>query len=293
MEIIIGKNAGFCYGVEKAVETTKSELEKCNSLYCLGELVHNSRVVKELEEKGLKTIDSINQTIERTIEKTIIRAHGVSKHVYEKAEELGVKLIDLTCPNVLRIHNIIEQYAKNDYFIFLIGSKKHPETIGSYGFAGMYSYIIETEEDIMYALESLKNSKKSKLLIVVQTTFSLKKFNEFIENINKNIDDKIEIEIKNTICNATKLRQEETKELAKSVDCMIIIGGKNSSNTKKLYEMAKMNCDNTFLIEDVNELEINENEISKFDKIGIMAGASTPKEHINEVKEFLKNKVIL
>lgn len=288
MEVIVGKNAGFCYGVERAVDTTKKELENYNGLYCLGELVHNSRVVKDLEDKGLTTVENISECTG----KTIIRAHGVSKQIYEKAKKLDVELIDLTCPNVLKIHNVIEEYANNDYFIFLIGSKKHPETIGSYGFAGMYSYIIENEEDIMYAIGCLKNSKKTKLLVVVQTTFSLNKFNEFVDIINRSINEKInselgyniEIEIKNTICNATKLRQEETSELAKNVDCMIIIGGKNSSNTKKLYEMAVKNCENTFLIEDVNELEEYKEVICKCEKIGIMAGASTPKEHIEEVR---------
>jgi len=291
MEVIIGKNAGFCYGVERAVETTKKELEKSNQIYCLGELVHNSRVINELEKKGLQTIE----TIQESSEKLIIRAHGISKHIYEEAEKRKIELLDLTCPNVLKIHKIIEEYVNNDYFVFLIGSKKHPETLGSFGFADNNAYIIETDEDINLGIENLKKSNRNKLLIIVQTTFSLSKFNNLVDRITNDIDstmqenidnkENITIEIKNTICNATKIRQEETKELSSKVDCMIIIGGKNSSNTKKLYEIAKSNCKDTFLIESLEELE--KENMNKFEKIGIMAGASTPKEHIEEVRDFL------
>ena len=291
MEVIIGNNAGFCYGVQKAVETTKKMLQECNKIQCLGELVHNSRVIKELEESGLKTISDIS----KATKKTIIRAHGVSKKVYEEAEKRKIELLDLTCPNVLKIHKIIEEYVNNDYFVFLIGSKKHPETLGSFGFANNNGYIIETDEDINLGIENLKKSNRNKLLIIVQTTFSLIKFNNLVDNITNILDksmqeklgknENITIEIKNTICNATKIRQEETKELSSKVDCMIIIGGKNSSNTKKLYEIAKLNCENTFLIESLEELEYE--NMNKFEKIGIMAGASTPKDHIEQVKKFL------
>lgn len=283
MEIIIGKNAGFCYGVERAVETTKNELKKLNHIYCLGELVHNSRVINELEKKGLQTIENIQEASK----KVIIRAHGISKHIYEEAKKRKIELLDLTCPNVLKIHKIIEEYANNDYYVFLIGSKKHPETLGSFGFAGDDAFIIETEDDVKVATENLLKSNKNKLLIIVQTTFSLIKFKNLVELIETSVNKNITIEIKNTICNATKIRQEETKELSEKVECMIIIGGKNSSNTKKLYEIAKLNCEKTFLIEKIEELK--KEDFLKFSTVGIMAGASTPKEHIEEVRDFLEN----
>ena len=285
MEVIIGKNAGFCYGVERAVETTKKELESVEEIYCLGELVHNSRVIKELEQRGLKTIENF----ENGNKKIIIRAHGISKNVYEQAKNNNIELVDLTCPNVLKIHKIIEEHVLDNYYIFLIGSKKHPETIGSFSYAGENGFVIETEDDIQIGYDNFIKSQKQKLLIIVQTTFSLSKFNSLVDNIKDKIKAKnnIILEIKNTICNATKIRQEETEELSKMVDCMIIIGGKNSSNTKKLYEIANKNCENTFLIECVKELE-NVNMLV-YKKIGIMAGASTPKEHIEEVKQFLIN----
>lgn len=285
MEVIIGKNAGFCYGVERAVETTKKELESVEEIYCLGELVHNSRVIKDLEQRGLKTIENF----ENGNKKIIIRAHGISKNVYEQAKNNNIELVDLTCPNVLKIHKIIEEHVLDNYYIFLIGSKKHPETIGSFSYAGENGFVIENEDDIQSGYDNFIKSQKQKLLIIVQTTFSLSKFNSLVDNIKDKIKAKnnIILEIKNTICNATKIRQEETEELSKMVDCMIIIGGKNSSNTKKLYEIANKNCENTFLIECVKELE-NVNMLV-YKKIGIMAGASTPKEHIEEVKQFLIN----
>jgi len=285
MEVIIGKNAGFCYGVERAVNTTKKELESVEEIYCLGELVHNSRVIKDLEQRGLKTIENF----ENGNKKIIIRAHGISKNVYEQAKNNNIELVDLTCPNVLKIHKIIEEHVLDNYYIFLIGSKKHPETIGSFSYAGENGFVIETEDDIQIGYDNFIKSQKQKLLIIVQTTFSLSKFNSLVDNIKDKIKAKnnIILEIKNTICNATKIRQEETEELSKMVDCVIIIGGRNSSNTKKLYEIANKNCENTFLIECVKELE-NVNMLV-YKKIGIMAGASTPKEHIEEVKQFLIN----
>lgn len=286
MEIIIGKNAGFCYGVQKAVEMTKEQLNFDKKIQCLGELVHNSRVVQELEKKGLQIIDNI----EEAKGKTIIRAHGISKKIYEYAKEKNIELVDLTCPNVIKIHNIIEDFSKNGYFIFLIGSKNHPETIGSLGFAGENSFVLENEEDIECAIQKLINSNKNKILVIVQTTFSLDKFNNLVQSIKNNLNNyskkDFELEIKNTICNATKIRQEEVEQISLDVDCMIIIGGKKSSNTKKLFDIAKSNCENTILIESINELD--KDDINKFNKVGIMAGASTPREHIEEIKDFLE-----
>lgn len=161
------------------------------------------------------------------------------------------------------------------------------ETIGTISFCGKNSCIIEKEEEIKEAIKKLEESKIKKLLIIVQTTFSLEKFNSFVEKIKNEISDDIKLEIKNTICSATKIRQEETANISKEVECMIIIGGKNSSNTKKLYDISKENCENTLIIETKNELNID--EIKKFKKIGIMAGASTPNDSIEDVIELIKS----
>ncbi len=283
MEIIIGKTAGFCFGVENAVSKTNKLLDENNNMYCLGELVHNKQVTLELQEKGLKIIDDIEQAKESVI----IRAHGAEKDLYDKAKDMKIKLIDLTCPKVLKIHKIAEEYANNGNYIFLIGNKNHPETIGTISYCGKNASIIETEEDIKESLKKLYNSKIQKLIVLVQTTFSLDKFNKYISLIEEDIKDKnIELEARKTICNATSLRQEETKQISKQVDAMIIIGGKHSSNTNKLYEVASKNCKNSILIETIDELDVG--KMKEFNKIGIMAGASTPKKSIDTAVEILK-----
>lgn len=270
MEIIIGKTSGFCAGVRNTVIKAEKELEQSKEkIYCLGEIVHNKQVIEKLENKGMQTIENIKESNG----KTIIRAHGIAKEVYEEAKRMGIELIDLTCPKVLQIHNIVEEYANKDYFIILVGVEGHPETVGTLSFCGKNSFLVKDENDIQEAIERIN---KDKVLIIAQTTYNLKKFEEISEKI-KNIS-KSEIEIINTICQATKLRQEETEKISKEVELMIIVGGKNSSNTKKLYEIAKANCKNVLKVEKVQE--INLESIKKFNKIGIMAGASTPKESI-------------
>ena len=267
MEIIVGKTSGFCYGVKNAVEKTNNVIEKNKTIYCLGELVHNKTIINKLKEKGLKFIDDIEQANGTTI----IRAHGIEKNIYEKAKKMKVKLIDLTCPSVLKIHEIAEKYALENYYIFLIGKKEHPEIIGTYSFCGKNSSVISGIEEAEDSIENLKKSKLNKLLIIVQTTYSTKVFDEIVKEIKEKTPKNILIEVKNTICKATELRQEETKQLSKEVDLMIIIGGKNSSNTNKLYEIAQKNCKNAIFIE--NKEEIDKEKVLKYNKIGIMAGA--------------------
>ncbi len=283
MEIILGKSAGFCYGVKRAVEGAKKELEKSpKQIYCLGEIVHNKHVVEELEEKGM----SVTEDITKAREKVIIRAHGVTDDIYKYAKENNLEIIDFTCPNVLRIHEIAKEYAKNGYYIFLCGSKKHPENIGTLSYCGKNVSVIEDETQIEDAISNFKKSKIEKILIIVQTTYSVSKF-EFIENkIKEILSSTTSIVVKNTICPATELRQNETKEISKDVECMIIIGGKNSSNTKKLYEISKQNCENSICIESVQDIDIT--RLKEYSKIGIMAGASTPQKEIKKVVELIE-----
>lgn len=285
MEYIVGETAGFCYGVKNAVEKSEEALEHEAPICCLGEIVHNKSVVENLKNKGIIFIDDLNQNVNR--KKTIIRAHGISKDVYEYANKNNIDLIDLTCPKVLKIHKIVSEYNEKGYYIFLIGSKKHPEIIGTASFAGDNVCIIENYDDIDISIENFKKSNKSKLAVVVQTTFSLQKFTDFTEIIKNKFENLENLEIINTICKATRIRQEETEELSKKVDCMIIIGGKNSSNTKKLYEISKKNCSNSICIESINEVDTDALKNAKI--VGIMAGASTPQCSIDEVIEMVKN----
>lgn len=282
MEILVGKTAGFCYGVKRAVDGAKNEIKETKGkIYCLGEIVHNKQVVKELEKEGITFIEDMKDAKG----KTIIRAHGVPEEIYKEAEQRNIELKDYTCPNVLKIHKIAEEYSKKGYYVFLCGSKKHPENIGTISYCKDNSYIIEKEDDALKALEELEKTVIKKLLVISQTTYSLEKFYIIEEIIKNELPKNIELVVKNTICRATELRQKETEEISKKVNSMIIIGGKNSSNTKKLYEIALKNCKNTISIETKDELE---KELYKdSEKIGIMAGASTPQKSIDEIVNIL------
>lgn len=286
MEIIVGKTAGFCYGVKRAVEGAKKEInESKEKVCCLGEIVHNKHVVNNLKEKGLIFIEDIDEMMD----KTIIRAHGVKKEIYDKAKKRNIELKDYTCPNVLKIHKIAEEYAKKGYYIFLCGNINHPENIGTISYCGENSYIIEKEEEVLKALAKLEKTGINRLLLISQTTYSLEKFYIIEEIIRNELPKNIELVVKNTICRATELRQKETEELSKKVEYMIVIGGENSSNTRKLYEIAKKNCKSCICVETAEGL--NSEEIKKYNKIGIMAGASTPQESIEEVIEKIQQKM--
>ena len=286
MKIIVGETAGFCYGVERAVNGAKEELKKEKSIYGLGEIVHNQDVVKELEMQGMSFIKDLKEANG----KVIVRAHGIPKETYEQAKERNIQLIDYTCPKVLKIHEIAEEHANKGYYIFLLGSKEHPENIGTFSYCGKNKFIIEKEEDTSKAIENLRKSHIKKLLVIAQTTYSLEKFYEIEKIIQKELPKDIELIVKNTICHATEIRQKETKEIASKVDFMIIIGGKNSSNTRKLYDIAKQNCKEAVLIENANELNLK--LIKESEKIGIMAGASTPKQSIDEVAKKIENNLV-
>lgn len=286
MNIEIGKTAGFCYGVKRAVEGSKEELkDKDKKVYCLGELVHNKPIILELEKKGIEFIQDINEVKDKNA-KVIIRAHGIEKEIYEVAKKNNIKLVDYTCPNVLKIHKLVEKYVKERYYIFLTGVENHPEVIGIRSNCGKEYSLITDEEDIEKAMIEFKNTHIKKLLLISQTTYSIKKFENIEKKIKNKIEKDIELVVKNTICLSTELRQKETKELSKKVDMMIIIGGKNSSNTKKIYEVALENCKKAICIETQTELE--KVDFSNIEYIGIMAGASTPQESINEVVKFLE-----
>lgn len=280
MEIILGKTAGFCYGVERAVNGAKEEIENNQSVYCLGEIVHNQIVVDELKELGIKFINNI----EEANGSTIIRAHGVSKEIYEKAKKMNIPIKDLTCPSVLKIHKIAEEYSKRGYFIILTGKENHPEVVGIQSYCGEKYKIIGKKEEISELLDNIKNEEK--VLLISQTTYNSKKFDE-IEKILKNkLGNKMEV--KKTICPSTDIRQKETEEISKSVDLMIIIGDKKSSNTNKLYEISLNYCKNVIFIQNSEEIDLN--KLDGIQKVGIMAGASTPKKEIFKVEKLIKGK---
>ena len=284
MEIIIGKTSGFCHGVKNAVDKATEEVEISNqTVYCLGELVHNKHVTNSLQEKGLIFIENI----EEANGKTIIRAHGVTKQTYKKAQELGIELKDLTCPKVLKIHDIVEQYSKEGYYIFLVGIANHLETIGTYSFCGENASIIESISDLEQSVNKMRELNIKKALLITQTTFNLRKFEEISESLKQMLENE-ELKVINTICKSTELRQKETEELSQKVDLMLIIGGKNSSNTNKLYDISLKYCKNVIFAESLEDININ--FIKQFEKIGVMAGASTPSQSIENIVNFIKQE---
>ena len=279
MEIILGKTAGFCNGITRAVERAEEELQKVNKIECLGDLLHNSQVLNKLKDDGLIVINNI----EEAKEKVIIRAHGVKKDVYTYAKEHNLELIDCTCPKVLKIHKTAEELSNENYYIIVIGEKEHAEVVGTFSFC-KNGEIIQNIEELKSRIEIL--NKKDKIAVLTQTTYNLQKFFEIEKYLKENIT--TEIKICNGICNATEIRQKETEEISKEVDYMIIIGGNKSSNTNKLYEISQKNCKRAVKIEEVTEL-YNE-DFKNISKIGVMAGASTPKTSIEAVINYLKER---
>lgn len=284
MEVIIGKLAGFCSGVENTIKKAREILENNNKVYSLGEIVHNKQVIEELEKKGMVTVENLEEIPQNS--KVIFRAHGEPEYKYEIAKNRNLEIYDLTCGKVLAIHKKVQKEKENS-FIIIIGKKKHPEVLGTKGFAGNNSFIVETEDDILDAYIEYEKTEIGRVYVVCQTTISSNYFDILAQEIEKNFIE-AEVVIDKTICNATEIRQKETKEMSKKFNTMIIIGGKNSSNTKELAKIAEETCENVYLIETVEE--IKNIDFSETKEIGIMAGASTPKEIINEVKEYLKDE---
>ena len=285
MEVIVGKLAGFCGGVQRVVEGANKLTDENEKIYCLGEIVHNKEVISSLESKGMITIESLDEIEDGA--KVIFRAHGVTKEVYEKAKAKNLDVYDLTCVNVINVHKQIEKESE-DSFIILIGDKNHPEVIGSISFAKNGSYVVESEADVLDAYMEYEKNMIGSVKIFAQTTFDLKKFEDLVFEINHNFAE-AEVNVFNTICMATSSRQAEMVKMSKDLNNMIIIGGKNSANTKKLVNISKENCENVYHVQTVEDLKELNIDYSKIDKIGIMAGASTPKDSIENIRIYLEN----
>ena len=266
----VGKTAGFCGGVSLCIKRLNEEIESNDVVYCLGEVVHNKDVVSNFEEKGVIFVDSLDDIPDGSI--VAFRAHGVVKSIYEDAKKRGMRIVDLTCPKVFNIRNIVKPYL-DDAYVILIAQKTHPEALSTISFCGDNSCIVEDISDL--DLSKMKNF--SRVVVNAQTTFNEKKFLEYCDIIKNKFNG--EVIVNNTICNATHIRQEETRDMAKNKDTMIIIGGKNSSNTRKLYDISSEFCTNTLICENISDLDVSK----VFGNIGIMAGASTPKNVIDEV----------
>ena len=277
MEIRLAKTAGFCFGVKRAVDTVYEQVEKCTGedIYTYGPIIHNEEVVKDLQSKGVKVLNTLEELKSLTDGVVIIRSHGVSKEVYDILEERGVKCVDATCPFVKKIHKIVEKESAEGKHIVIIGDEKHPEVQGIKGWAGERVSVIKTVEEA----EAFCVPENTKVCIVSQTTFNYNKFKYLVEIISKTSYD---ISVLNTICSATIERQTEAEDIAKEVDAMIVIGDKHSSNTQKLFEICSNACSNTYYIQTLEDL--NMSQLKSVKTVGITAGASTPKNIIEEVQ---------
>ncbi|MCR4674436.1 MAG: 4-hydroxy-3-methylbut-2-enyl diphosphate reductase [Lachnospiraceae bacterium] len=279
MGIILAKSAGFCFGVKRAVEIVENQIQKSpeKKIYTYGPIIHNEIVVSEFEANGVSVIEENSDlsSIEPGI--VIIRSHGVSKKVIEDLESYGFEIVDATCPFVLKIHKLVQKFDDEGLEIIIVGNETHPEVEGIIGWipSGQYNCISSIED-----FENLNISLDKKIGIVSQTTFNYDKFQELVEIIRQKGYD---ICAKNTICSATEERQKEAVEISKNVGAMIVIGGKSSSNSRKLYEICKANCDNTYFIQTDSDLDLS--VLQSIDDVGITAGASTPKKIIEEVQK--------
>jgi 4-hydroxy-3-methylbut-2-enyl diphosphate reductase len=276
MEITVAKSAGFCFGVQRAVDSVYKELEEnSGKIYTFGPIIHNEQVVEDLNKKGIEVIDTVEQLKEIKEGTVVIRSHGVAKEIYDVLEQQKLKVVDATCPFVKKIHNIVLDESNNGKTIIIIGNDNHPEVEGIKGWVNGEVIVINKEEQI----EKLSLPEQTKACIVSQTTFNHNKFKYLVEIIRKKGYD---ITVVNTICNATHVRQVEAQKISSKVDGMIVIGGKNSSNTQKLYDICRNECENTFYVQTVKDLNLH--ELKSLKSIGITAGASTPKNIIEEVR---------
>ena len=276
MEITVAKSAGFCFGVQRAVDSVYKELEEnSGKIYTFGPIIHNEQVVEDLNKKGIEVIDTVEQLKKIKEGTVVIRSHGVAKEIYDILEQQKLKMVDATCPFVKKIHNIVLDESNNGKTIIIIGNDNHPEVEGIKGWVNGEVIVINKEEQI----EKLSLPEQTKACIVSQTTFNHNKFKYLVEIIRKKGYD---ITVVNTICNATHVRQVEAQKISSKVDGTIVIGGKNSSNTQKLYDICRNECENTFYVQTVKDLDLH--ELKSLKSIGITAGASTPKNIIEEVR---------
>jgi len=281
MKVELAKSAGFCFGVEKAVNTVYEEAKKNDEIvYTLGPIIHNEEVVKDMKRRGVEAvnIEDLNSLPKGTV---IIRSHGVSKDVYNFVKQSGHRVVDATCPFVKKIHAIVSVQSGKKKTVVIIGNPKHPEVVGIRGWGDENTYAVENIEQFI----NLNLKKDEEIVIVAQTTFNHKKFQEIIDKI---LFLGYDVRCFNTICNATQERQAEAKEIASNVDAMIVIGDKKSSNTGKLVEICQEECKNTVFIQTLEDLDYD--ALLSVDSVGITAGASTPKHIIEEVQNIVRSK---
>ena len=287
-KVTLASTAGFCFGVNRAIELVEKLLEQGKKVCTLGPIIHNPQMVKSLSDRGVIIADSVEDVPDGYT--VVIRSHGVDKQTYEKIENRGLDVCDATCPFVYKIHKIVEKNSTENCPVFIAGDEAHAEVIGIKGFAKGNVYCFKTEEELLKIIEKCKNDEQNAPIVVSQTTFNAKKWEFFKKNIKKVYSNSI---FYDTICDATTERQDEARRIASDNDLMIIIGGRHSSNTKKLYEICSA-VTKTILIETADELNLA--DFKSVRAVGITAGASTPaviiKEVLNKMTDILKEETM-
>lgn len=277
MKIILAKSAGFCFGVNRAVTIVNNLLEEGKKVTTLGPIIHNPHMVAELAERGVEIADTPNDlsSMDRTL---VIRSHGVPQSVIDEIEQKGISYENATCPFVSKIHQIVKDNSREGKVILIAGDENHPEVQGIVGHCEGEHYIFKNYEDLGKLLKKLENIENISICVVAQTTYDVKEWKNCLKLLKKVYTN---AKIFDTICSATSIRQSEAEELASISDIMVVIGGRQSSNTAKLFSVCKSNCERTYLIESAAELD--DIALIDADIIGITAGASTPARIIKEV----------
>ena len=282
MSVELAKTAGFCFGVKRAVDTVYQQIEQYRGekIFTYGPIIHNEEVIKDLRSHGVEVLNDEEELKTADADVVVIRSHGVAKYIYDIMEERGITCVDATCPFVKKIHKIVAEKSAEGAYIVIVGNGEHPEVQGIRGWAGEQVTVVQTPED---AERFELPDKDQKVCIVAQTTFNYNKFKDLVEIISKK---RYDIVVLNTICNATKERQTEARQIAARVDAMVVIGDKRSSNTQKLFEICKEECLNTYYIQTLDDLDIN--QLRSVESVGITAGASTPNKIIEEVQNNVR-----
>ena len=282
MNVELAKTAGFCFGVKRAVDTVYQQIEQYRGekIFTYGPIIHNEEVIKDLRSHGVEVLNDEEELKTADADVVVIRSHGVAKYIYDILEERGITCVDATCPFVKKIHKIVAEKSAEGSYIVIVGNGEHPEVQGIRGWAGEQVTVVQTPED---AERFELPDKDQKVCIVAQTTFNYNKFKELVEIISKK---RYDIVVLNTICNATKERQTEARQIAARVDAMVVIGDKRSSNTQKLFEICKEECLNTYYIQTLDDLDMN--QLRSVESVGITAGASTPNKIIEEVQNNVR-----
>ena len=282
MKVELAKTAGFCFGVKRAVEMVYEQADKhsTENICTFGPIIHNEEVIKDMQKCGVTVLNSLQELEALKKGTVIIRSHGVPKNIYDILEKNGISCVDATCPFVKKIHKIVSEESKKGSHIIIIGNDSHPEVEGIKGWAGKDVTVIQTAEEAEGF--ELKN-RSQKVCVVSQTTFNYNKFKDLVEIISKK---RYDIIVLNTICSATKERQEEARNIAERVDAMIVIGDRRSSNTQKLFEICRNACADTYYIQTLDDLDTN--QLRSVETVGITAGASTPKKIIEEVQNNVR-----